>query len=276
MLFQRHLMYKSIGRYSLLSVFPLIFYFTLSNPIGDMRTISLIQLSDGTYVKTYSMDKEEFDSLSKDADEYILEWGLNIFILKNRNAIIDLADAPSKGTVYHYYGWYKSFEDLRRLQENKLTRKSPHHYFEGYNPYNEAFPGKTKQLIKTLMQDLDLESKNIILNHDLIKQVDKEIQCQEDPQIFMITHILNIAALVGEVFLAENINAKWYMHKDGNFETWLPKVKMYQSEEKVGTIDFVRWLHESMMWYEGNPDVVESSYLSLNDFKRLGLLTEER
>lgn len=242
----------------------------------NMKTYFLIQLSDGSYVKSYSMDKEEFDSLSINADKYLVEWTFDIFILKNMNAIVHFVHTSPDGYISHRYGWYPCFEDFKRLQDDRPNRKDSHHYFEGYNPYNGDFSRKTEELIKTLMKDLSLDSENITLNEGLIKQVDKEIQCQEDPQIFMITHILNIVALVGEVFLAENANAEWYVERDARSETWMPKIKMYQSEEKVGTIDFVRWLHESMMWYEGNLDVVESSYLSLNDFKRLGLLTEER
>jgi hypothetical protein len=244
----------------------------------NMKNYFLLQLSDGSYIKRYSMNKEEFDSLSVDADKYMTKWGSNIFILKNGNAIIDFAYTSNKGTVYHYYGWYKSFEDFEKVQIDHPNRKESHHFFEGYNPYNGDFSKKTRELVDTLMKDLSLDHENIVLNGDLIRRVDKEIMRQEDPQIFMITHLLNIVALVGEVFLAENDNAEWYIKGDGDTrnETWMPEIKMHQSEEKTGTISFVKWLYEPMMNYEGNFDVVESAYLSLNDFKRLGLLTEER
>lgn len=268
--------HKLNGRYALLGIFPLIFYFISLNLGENMRTISLIQLSDGTYVKTYEMNKAEFDSLSRDAKDYLIEWNQDIYILKNKNVIIHLAYGSANGKMNHIYCWYPSFEDLKRLQDDRPNRKAQHHLFEGYNPHKKHFPEKTTELIKMLLQDLGLSGENIVLNDDLIRKVDKEIQCQEDPQIFMITHLLNIMALIGEVFLAQNANAEWYMNRDSDGETWVPEIKVYQSEEKIGMISFVKWLYESIMWYEGNLDVVESSYLSLNDFKRLGLLREER
>lgn len=244
--------------------------------IENVKTYSLIQLSDGTYVKSYQMDKEEFDSLSTDATDYLVKWDRDIFILKNKNVVIHMINGSPNVDWNHIYCWYPCFEDLKRLQEDRPNRKESHHFFEGYNPYNGDFPEKTKELIKTLMQDLHIDNESITLNDGLIKQVDKEIQCQEDPQIFMITHLLHIVALVGEVFLAENTNAEWYVKADARGETWMPEIKVYESEEKVGMIHFVKWLYEPMMWYEGNPDVVESAYLSLNDFKKFGLLTEEK
>jgi hypothetical protein len=268
---------ESKGKYSsLMSIFLLIFCFIFVNSKENMRTVFLIRLSDGNYVKSYSMGKEEFDSLSIDADKYMIEWTFDIFIMKNKNAIVHFVYTSPNGYVSHRYGWYPCFEDLKRLQDDRPNRKESYHFFEDYNPYNGDFSKKTHELIDTLMKNLSLDNANIALNGDLIKRVDKEIMRQEDPQIFMITHLLNIVALVGEVFLAENANAEWSVERDARSETWMPEIKMHQSEEKIGTISFVKWLYEPMMNYEGNFDVVESAYLSLNDFKRLGLLTEER
>jgi hypothetical protein len=53
-------------------------------------------------------------------------------------------------------------------------------------------------------------------------RADKAIQYQEDRQIFMITHLLHISALVGEVFVNQNPKAEWYMDRDADGETWMP------------------------------------------------------
>jgi hypothetical protein len=263
--------YKSRKRYSMISIFPLIFYFTILNIKENMRAISLIQVRDGSYVKTYQMDKKEFDSLSKDAEEYLIEWNTDIYILKNKNVIIHSTEGGFKEGVYC---WYPSFEDLKKLRDFPM-QKAWRHYFEGYNPYREKFPEKTRELVELLLSDLMLNKDSFSFNNNLILEVDRAILSTEDPQIFMITHLIQLSALVGEIFIAQN-NAEWYMERDADGETWVPKILVTKSKEKIGTIGFVHWLYESIMYYEGNPDVVESCYQSLNDFNRLGLLTDER
>ena len=154
--------------------------------------------------------------------------------------------------------------------------KVQQHFFEGYNPYQKHFPKKTKELIKILLSDLTLENDSLSYNDSLILKVDEAIVRQEDPQIFMITHILHISALIGEVFLAQSRDAEWYMENDGNGETWMPMIKVNRGNNDSGTISFVQWLYEDMMHYAGVAGVVESSYLSLKDFNNLNLLSPEK
>lgn len=263
--------YNVTGKYSLLGTFPLILYFLLFNANKNMRTISLVDLSDGTYVKTYPLDKEEFDLLSRNAKDFFIdEYECEIFVLDNGEVLRHYL----KG--YSSYNWYQSYSELRRLINDFPRRKSRHHFFEGYNPYQKHFPNKTKELIKDLFNDLGLNTENIIIDNSLISRVDKAIQYQDDPHIFMITHILQIIALVGEVFLSQNQDAEWYMDRDADGETWMPMIKINRVIDKTGTIGFVHWLYEDMMHYSGHGEVLLSSYLSLNDFSSLNFLTPEK
>jgi hypothetical protein len=259
--------YKVLGRYSLLNTFPLILYFILFNVNKDMRTISLIKLSDGTYVRTYQVSKEEFDLLSKDSKNYIVEWDNEIYILNNNEVIFH----HLKGD---FWGWFPSLTAMGKVIKDAPNRKFSNHFFEDYNPYQKYFPEKTQELIQILMNDLGLESNNIILDDNLVRKVDKAIQYQEDRQIFMITHLLHISALIGEIFLKQNVNAEWYMDRDADGETWMPVIQVNKSDGKTGTIGFVQWLYEDIMHYNGTRlDILESSYESLNDFNNFRLLT---
>lgn len=261
---------KLLGGYSLLNTLPLILYFLLFNTQGNMNRISLIKLSNGAYIKTRQCDREEFDTLCKGAKDYLLEWNNEIYILKNDEVVYHHLDGD-------FFGWFPSLSDMEKVIKDAPNRKYSSHFFESQNPYQKHFPEKTQELIKVLVEDLGFISENIVLDEQLIRNVDKAIQYQEDPQIFMITHILNISALIGEVFLTKNSNAEWYMDRDADGETWMPMIQVYKNKEKFGTIGFVQWLYEDMMHYDSSRvDIIESSYLSLNDFSRMNLLTPEK
>ena len=261
---------KLLRGYSFLNTLPLILYFLLFNIQGNMSRISLIKLSNGAYVKTRQCDREEFDRLSKEAKDYLLEWDNEIYILKNNEV------------VYHhlngdFFGWFPSLTDMGNVIKDAPNRKYSSHFFENQNPFQKHFPEKTRELIKKLVEDLGLISENIAFDDLLIRKVDKAIQYQEDPQIFMITHLLHISALVGEVFLAKNSNADWYMDRDADGETWMPMIKINRAIDKTGIIGFVQWLYEDIMHYDRNRvNIIESSYLSLNDFSEMNLLTPEK
>jgi hypothetical protein len=82
--------------------------------------------------------------------------------------------------------------------------------------------------------------------------------------------------LVGEVAISEDSDAEWYMERDADGETWMPMIKVKRITGQQGTISFVLWLYEDMMFFDGIFDVLDSSYLSLGDFGRLNLLTTEK
>ena len=236
-----------------------------------MGTTSLIKLSDGYHVKTQPLIEEEFIELSSKAKDYLIEWEKEIYILDN-NSIVYKGEYNNK----IYYGWFSSLNDMRRLNEDEINRKFSRHFFEGYNPYQKHFPDKTKELIENLFFDLGLNCENIIIDYSTIRKVDKAIQYQDDAQIFMITHILHISSLVGEVFISENEDAEWYMDRDADGETWTPMIKINRISDKTSTIGFVHWLYEDIMHYSGHSEVLLSSYLSLNDFSEMNLLTPEK
>ena len=258
-------------RYLIKSICPLVFYLFLFNINETMRTISLIQLCDGTYVKTYQMDKEEFDSLSKDAEKYMKEWDLDIYELKNKNVII----YSSKGGFGGIYCWYPSFTDLKKLRDDLPNCRKSQHFFEGYNPYQSHFPENTRALIDTLLLDLKL-GNSLLINEHLISEVDSAILRQDDPQIFMINHILHISALIGEVFLSRTKGTEWYIENDKNGDTWMPMISIEQGNNQSGTISFIKWLYEDIVHYAGVYGVVESSYLSLKDFNDLNMATPRK
>jgi hypothetical protein len=270
MIKKNNLMVELTGKYSLMGTFPLILYFLLFNS-NNMRIINLVDLSDGTYVKYYSIDNEEFNLLMNDVEDFSIdEYGLEVYKMKNGEVIRHLPK------WYELYQCYESYTEMRRLIEDFPKRKDRHHFFEGYNTYKKEFPNKTKELIQKLFEDLGLNSENIVIDNTLINKVDKAVSYQEDPQIFMITHILEIVALVGEVFISEHSDAEWHIERDADGETWMPMIKMKRATGQQGTISFVLWLYEDMMFFDGIFDVLDSSYSSLGDFGRLNLLTPEK
>jgi hypothetical protein len=266
-------LFNSLIEYPILlsGILPLVLYFLLFKSIVKMGTKSLIKLSDGYHVKTQPIDKEEFIELSNKAKDYLIEWESEIYVLENNTIVY-----KSEFNKRIFYGWFSSLADMKKTIEDAPNRKFTRHFFEGYNPYQKHFPEKTKELIKELLNDLGLDCENITINNKLIPKIDRAISYQDDPQIFMINHIIHIAAVLGEIFLIENKDAEWYMERDSDGETFLPMIKVNRGIDKMGTIDFVHWLYGDIMHFADIYNVLESSYLSLNDFSTKNLLTPER
>ncbi len=249
-------------------ILPLLLYFLNFNL--NMTTISLIKLSDGSYIKTYRLLEDEVKSLvANNIKSSKYEWECDIFILKNDEVI--LHQLKDNG-----FGWFSSYSDLKKVMDDFPIRKPYYHFFEGHNIYGKDFPKNSIHLIKTLLSDLGLDSTTFTLKESLIAKVDKAIQYHEDPQMFMITHILHLSALVGEVFLAENNNFGWYLKQDLDGLTWLPEIRIIKDQEKYSSINFIPWIYDEIMFYSGQAEILESSYLSLNDFKELNPARLER
>jgi hypothetical protein len=235
----------------------------------EMKNTTLLRLSNLTFVKTAVIDRNTFLLESAQAEDYLIDWEKEIYILKNNNVIYQTLD----GT---YQGWFSSLEDLKKVMLDLPNRRPVTHFFEGFNPYKKDFPIHTNKLINNLLVDLNLESSTFIINEEGLKQIEEAVNSQEDPQMFMINHLLSISALVGEVFLKTHSDTSWYMDRDSDGETWLPMIKVKKSEQTEGSIQFVLWIYESIKYYNGDKHILHTAYLSLIDFYGLGLLDERK
>lgn len=265
--------YCSLVEYliEMLGILPLVLFYFLFKKNCTMRTNSLIRLSDGHHVKTSPLTKDEFIDLSNKAKDYLIAWENEIYVLKDGSIVY-----TTHFSNREYYGWFSSLNDMRRLEEDRINQKSSRHFFEGYNSYQEHFPDKIDGLIKEIIDDLGLISENLEIDENLIQTLDKAILYQDDPQIFMINHIMHLSAVIGKVYLSQNSSAEWYMQRDADGETWVPEIKINRAKGESGTIDFVHWLYRDITHYAGVGNVLESSYLSLGDFSNLNLLTTEK
>lgn len=254
--------YSNREKTSVVVILPLLLYFFNFN--FNMKTISLIKLTDGSYIKTCKLSDDEVKSLiANDMKAIIHEWECDIFILKNDEVIFHQ-------TKNNGFSWFVSFNDLKKVMDDFPKRKKQYyHFFEGHNIYGKDFPKKSIELVKVLLFDLGLDSTNFTLEKSIIVKVDKAIQYHEDPQMFMITHILHLSALVGEVFLAENNNFEWYLKQDIDGVTWLPEIRVIENQDKYSSINFIPWIFDELAEYYGQSGILESSYLSLNDFREL-------
>jgi len=217
-----------------------------------------IELSDGTFIKSKSLTRNEYLALKKDMysntsiSEYKEKYNTDVYELKNKQILINQEDV---------FLLLDDLEDASRLLEDHAESSNDREALYNKNPYGKDFPKHTKDLIKELADTLDI----VYVNYDegLLKQVDSKLYKLPNPALFKKKHLINLIAVVGEV-LRKKYHTEWFMILSDDRKTWNPYLK---SDDRP--INFFMYLYEDI--YINNvdsDDLLFEIYETVNDIKK--------
>jgi hypothetical protein len=145
------------------------------------------------------------------------KYGLKIYLL-NDHSVISVE-----------YDTFVEFADINELDTFLSKYRPIVHILYDKNPFNRDFPLHTHNLIKSLLDYLDVPEEIRKIDKTLIQFVNDQFVERESFEELRERFLLNIIALVGEIFIIER-NAKWEMTLSDDGVTWSPQLN-YKGHE---------------------------------------------
>jgi hypothetical protein len=225
------------------------YYFALAFLIQNCSSMNHIRnaiayVEDDEFIKI--VEGKDYKFLS----EYIGKYGM----LVHKKVDEDIYMVYYNSMTFRITG--KNSLKLFRLHPDKVIKQlgitppdmAPREALYKKNPYNKDFPEHTDELIKELLNKLQINNTTD-LNESLFELIDQRLGKMGKPKKFLDQNFLNIIALFGEALKRRYPDYKWEMElSDLDGETWSPSLKSSYFE-----ISLLHYISKAVLYYGDRP-----------------------
>jgi ribosomal protein L19 len=232
-----------------------------SNPnnanMSAMKKNKFIELKTGKKIAYTELNQTEFDTLKNEPDsklleKYVSEYDCYVYLLSD-NSIIVHDDSD--------FSMFENFKDFETVLNDYYSSTQ---IMFGINIYKENFLKKKNELIRKLLNDLDIEN-NLPINYNLLEKIDIAIlEKMPDRKEYYSNNFMNIIALVGDAII-EKYNVKWKMELSPiDSVSWNPYL-LYNGDK----IPFYMYYYEDLHINEFDKYLSCQLYLSVEDIIKI-------